>query len=70
MPKMNGMEMLVALRKDPWGAKVPVVILTNLSADDRITAKVAATEPSFYLMQMDWSLNEIIDKVKSVFTSE
>jgi DNA-binding response OmpR family regulator len=67
MPKMNGMEMITKLRSDSWGAKVPVVILTNLGADEKITAKVAETEPAYYLMKMDYSLTDIVDKVKSLF---
>lgn len=67
MPKMNGMEMITKLRADSWGAKVPVIILTNLSADEQITAKVAVTEPAYYLMKMDYSLTDIVDKIKSLF---
>ena len=67
MPKMNGMEMLTKLREDGWGKKVPVIILTNLGADEQITSKVAATEPAYYLMKMDYSLTDIVEKVKSLF---
>jgi DNA-binding response OmpR family regulator len=69
MPKMNGMEVLAKLREDAWGKSVPVVILTNLGADESISAKVAATEPAYYLMKMDYSLADIVEKVKSLFTS-
>lgn len=29
MPELTGLEMIDALRKDSWGKKVPVIILTN-----------------------------------------
>jgi len=67
MPKMNGMEVITKLRADSWGAKVPVIILTNLGADEHITAKVAETEPAYYLMKMDYSLNDIVEKIRSLF---
>ena len=34
MPEMTGDEMLAELRKQVWGAHIPVVILTNVSLDE------------------------------------
>lgn len=34
MPRMTGEEMLRELRAQPWGEKVPVVVLTNISRDE------------------------------------
>src|SRR5258708_6807474 len=39
MPKMDGMTMLTKLREDSWGKTVPVIILTNVSADTDTTIK-------------------------------
>lgn len=36
MPNMTGLEMIEQLRADEWGAKVPVVILTNDETNDSI----------------------------------
>ena len=33
MPEMDGMTALKKIREDVWGEKVPVIILTNLSAN-------------------------------------
>lgn len=34
MPEMTGDEMLVKLRKEPWGEKVKVIILTNMGEQE------------------------------------
>lgn len=36
MPQMTGLEMITELRKDDWGAKIPVIILTNDESNDSI----------------------------------
>lgn len=65
MPKMDGMTMLQQLRAaNTWGKKVPVVLLTNLSADDEITKAINADEPAFYLVKADWAINDVVKKVK------
>lgn len=67
MPKMGGMEMLAEIRKDEdWGKTVPVIILTNLSADDKILGGVVKDQPSFYLLKSDWKIADVVTKVKEV----
>lgn len=34
MPVMAGEEMLKKLRKTPWGKKIPVIVMTNVSKDE------------------------------------
>ena len=65
MPKMDGITMFKKLRQDPWGKKANVILLTNLSADDKITKAVTELEPSYYLIKTDWKLDDIVEKVKS-----
>ena len=36
MPEMTGLEMITQLRTDQWGARVPVIILTNDESNDSI----------------------------------
>lgn len=64
MPRMSGMAMLEKLRKDEWGKKVPVIILTNLSPDDKIMREVIETEPAYYLVKADWKIEDVVAKAK------
>ncbi|MBD3311535.1 MAG: response regulator [Candidatus Magasanikbacteria bacterium] len=63
MPRMDGYEMLNKLRKDTWGKNVPVIILTNLTEPKEISNGVSM-DIKDYLVKTDWSLNEVINKVK------
>jgi DNA-binding response OmpR family regulator len=67
MPKMTGIEMMTALRKDTWGKNVPVIILTNLSADSGdLIRGIIEMEPAYYLVKSDFGLGEIVEKVNAV----
>ena len=63
MPKMDGLTMLERLRRDDWGADVPVIMLTNLSDELKVTE--AIKNGSFdYLVKSDWTINDVVEKVK------
>lgn len=64
LPKKDGLTVMQRLREDEWGKSVPIIILTNLSADSRITARVIKDEPAYYLTKTDWPLDDVIQKVK------
>jgi two-component system alkaline phosphatase synthesis response regulator PhoP len=64
MPVMDGMTMLVELRKDPWGKNAKVIMLTNLSEVER--EKSQLQDISGYLVKSDWKLQDVIDRVKDV----
>lgn len=67
MPIMDGMEALKVIRKDHWGQKVPVIILTNLSADsEEMVQTMVAERPDFYLIKSDWKMDDVVKKVKEV----
>jgi len=67
MPKMNGMDVLAAIRAgSSWGKNVPIVILTNVSPNEKIMGEVVKDEPSYYLIKSDWKLYEIVEKFKTV----
>ncbi|MEO8637337.1 MAG: response regulator [Candidatus Taylorbacteria bacterium] len=70
MPVKDGLTMLKELRMaNEWGKTVPVVILTNLSADNPETIRtVAETEPSYYLVKTDWTINQVVEKVREQLT--
>ncbi|MBP9864666.1 response regulator [Patescibacteria group bacterium] len=65
MPKIDGITMLAQLRAaSTWGKEVPVIMLTNVTADDEITRAVNANEPAYYLVKSNWSINDIVKKVR------
>ncbi|MBI4079471.1 MAG: response regulator [Candidatus Levybacteria bacterium] len=63
MPKMDGVTMLKKLREDEWGKNVPVIILTNLSSIDK-TYIPSDDKVYDYLVKTDWTLDELVEKVK------
>ena len=64
LPKMDGIAMMKKVRKDPWGKKVPIILLTNLNLDDERMRDIVEHEPAFYLVKSEWRLEDIAKKVK------
>lgn len=65
MPNLDGMTMMKKLRNSgEWGKTVPVILLTNLQADDKIMKGIVEDEPSFFLLKSEWSPIGVIDKIK------
>lgn len=63
MPKMDGLTMLERLRRDKWGKNVPVIVLTNLSDETKVTE--AIKNKSFdYLIKSDWHIEDVVEKVR------
>lgn len=65
MPIMDGKAMMEELRKDDWGKKVPIVILTNLNPDDKTLNEIMASGPSYYFIKSKWQLEDLVGKVKA-----
>lgn len=66
MPVMDGLSVMKKLRAgNPWGKQVPIILLTNLSAnEDEIIKAVTRDEPAYYLVKSDWTLQEVVEKIK------
>jgi len=66
MPVMDGMTMLKKLRNEgSYGKEVPVILLTNLNPDsERVNRGVTINEPAFYLIKSNWTLDEVMQKIK------
>ncbi len=66
MPKMNGMIMLKKLRQgNKWSKNVPVVLLSNLGADDeKMMKEISEDKLAFYLVKSDWSLDGLVIKIR------
>jgi len=67
MPVMNGMAALKKIRQDPWGKRIPVIILTNISAtDEQLVKGMVEERPEYYLIKSDWKMQDIIKKIKKI----
>lgn len=66
MPVMDGLTMMDTLRqKNSYGKNVPIILLTNLSADEeRIMQAITKNEPAYYLVKSDYTLNGVLEKIK------
>lgn len=63
MPRMDGITFLRKLKKEQAGKNIPIIILTNLGDSNNVAE--ALNEGSFnYLIKTDWTLEEIVQKVK------
>ncbi len=64
MLKMDGLAVLKALRQDAWGQAAPIILLTVLEPDDKITQHIAEDKPACYLVKANWKLEDVVRKVK------
>jgi DNA-binding response OmpR family regulator len=66
MPIMDGLTMMEKLRESgPYGKTVPIILLTNLSAnEERIIQSLVKNEPAYYLVKSDWDLSGVVEKIK------
>jgi CheY-like chemotaxis protein len=65
MPIMDGWEMLDNLRKDDWGKKAKVIMLTGVE-DAEAVAKAVQGGSFAYILKTDLSMNEIAEKIKEM----
>lgn len=64
LPKMNGFEVLEALKKDSETKAIPVIVLTNLE-DMKNIQKAVDLGATTYLVKANYSLEEVLEKVKN-----
>ena len=69
MPKMDGLEMLAAMRKTAWGKDIAVIMLTNFDDVSRVSTAISYSAFK-YLVKSDWDLSKIIEEVKKQFASK
>ncbi len=63
LPKMHGLEVLEKLRQDDKTKDLPVIILTNLENIGEVERAIELGTTT-YLVKANYSLEEVIDKVK------
>lgn len=61
--KLNGFELLEALKKDEALKSIPVIVLTNLDTEKQQAMQVGAQD---YLIKANTDLNQIVEKVKNL----
>jgi len=66
MPKMDGLTMMKKLREaNEWGKNVPIILLTNLNADDdKINQAIADNEPAYYLVKSNYTIEDLVEKIR------
>ena len=65
MPQMDGTTMLSELRKTPWGKKIPVIIMTNISKDEMPNA-LKNLEVSDYVIKASTTPQLVVYKVELI----
>lgn len=67
MPKMDGIEMLTAVKKDEKLKNIPIVLLTNLGQESDISRgmELGALD---YFVKAHFTPSEVVKKVEALFT--
>jgi DNA-binding response OmpR family regulator len=68
LPKMDGFEVLKALKKEVTTKDIPVMVLTNLESS-RDVDKVIAMGATTYLVKANYELKELIAKIKETLAT-
>ncbi len=68
MPEMSGDQMLIQLRKQPWGASIPVIILTNMG-EQEVPDIVRQLGVSKFILKADMTPKQVVDLVKTQLPS-
>lgn len=63
LPRKNGFEVLIDIRKNKKNKNIPVIILSNLGQESDIERGMALGADD-YLVKTEISISEIVDKVK------
>lgn len=64
LPKMDGVTVTEALKRDVWGKTVPIVYLTNLETPPKRLKEVCKNCEFDYIVKVAARLEEVIDVVK------
>jgi len=63
MPHMNGVEALEIIRKSTWGAKIPVIILTNLG-EEEAPKSLHTLGIHSYIVKAELTPSQVVSRVK------
>lgn len=65
MPEMTGDEVLEKIRKEVWGKDIPVIILTNLGAEEAPKSLKNLGIHS-YIVKAEFTPRQVVQRVKEV----
>lgn len=65
LPKMDGLTMLKKLRQDKWGSGVPVIILSNLNDQKKVSEALKIGVYDF-LIKSNVKLADVVEEVREV----
>lgn len=63
LPRMNGFEVLRALKEDEGTKDIPVIVSTNLEEIENVE-KVLSLGATTYLLKANYSLEDILEKIR------
>ncbi len=67
MPRMTGVALLAEVRKDPWGATVPTLMLTNMGERP---GGHEADKNAHYLLKTDVTLDDIAQRAAALLAED
>lgn len=71
MPEVDGMKALKEIRKDIWGAHVPIIILTNVSGvNEQLVEDVVTHKPMNYLIKSDWKIHSVVKRIEKILETQ
>lgn len=66
LPKVNGLDLLMELKRNEKTKNIPVILVTNLGQDDIIKEGLSLGAVS-YLVKLHYTPDQIVQEVKKVF---
>jgi DNA-binding response OmpR family regulator len=69
MPKVNGLTVLKMLHAK-FGKDLPIIILTNVEADDNIVKDLTDYKATRYLVKSDTKLDSLVGNIKEILKLE
>ncbi len=67
MPEMNGDEALRHIRSQPWGQKIPVIILTNLGMEES-PSELKSLGIDSYIVKAELTPSQVVERAKEVLS--
>ena len=63
MPEMTGDEVLERVRKEEWGKDIPVIVLTNLGAEEA-PKSIKGLNIHSYIVKAEFTPRQVVQRVK------